>query len=248
MQRARAILEGKPVDMPAMNVATANPPLPQGAPSQSHTQSQFWESGPDGFELPPLGDDYDDARNGYALDFFTSQPVPRDQMVPVDLDINGQRRRVWASRESAQRALAGDAQIATVNYGGASRPWFEARDQYNPWNGFGSQFLQMMAMNMLINSMFNSGGYGANYGGYNSQFGGVYGGDHNNDWNRHNDRSRDYENSREQPDSRVETASHEAGEASLGSPFSDGDWSSSDNSGSSSLDIFGSGSSGSDSS
>jgi tetratricopeptide (TPR) repeat protein len=244
MQRARNVLNGLDADAGLqpqvasgndVNVAGAlqSGPIPAGA-------RHVWEEGE--FEVPPLGANMPGAQPGYALDFFTSQPVPRDQMVPVDIDINGQQRRVWATPDSAQRALNGDPQIATVNSGGQSQAWFDT-PRYNPWNDWGSQALQMIALNVLINSMMNSGrsyGYGNGYGGYDSGYGGGYGGN----WNDDREATRGDGLLRDQGyDSRMDDTATSAGGASLESPF-DRDWSGvNDNTsaGGASLDVFGGG-------
>jgi tetratricopeptide (TPR) repeat protein len=252
MQRARNVLQGKPVDegvqLPA-TPAMARDALARDALTSTHNG----HNGATGVvQVPPLGSDLPGAQPGYALDFFTSQPVPRDQMVPVDLEINGQKRRVWASRDSAQRAAAGDPPIAAIDYGGRPRAWFDVPD-YNPWQSFGSQVLQMMTINMLLNQVM--GGYSmgsgwSSYGGYgggwfDSGYHGGYDDGYSAGYNRGHEeyapsRSDDY-------DARMHDTSTQAGQASLDSPFSGGSWSGAgSNAGSASLDVFGgSGSSGS---
>ncbi len=163
--RSRAILEGKPLPEPRATAYDAG-----GGPGSLLPPSMQNTNAPNAdepFEIGPLGQGYAGARPGYGLDFFTSEPVPLDQMVPVDLDVNGQKRRVWASHDSAQRAMSGQAQVATVQYQGQNVPWYQAQQQYNPWNDFGSTMLTMMAMNMMMNTMFSPFGYGGmGYGGF----------------------------------------------------------------------------------
>ena len=90
------------------------------------------ENAPHVVEVPPLGSDLAGARTGFALDFFTSQPVVRRKMVPVDLTVGTQRRRVWAARDTAARVLAGDTRIAVMDYGSAQRAWFDV-PHFDPW-------------------------------------------------------------------------------------------------------------------
>lgn len=90
------------------------------------------ESSPHIIEVPPLGSDLAGARVGFALDFFTSQPVVRRKMVPVDLTVGTQQRRVWAARETAARVLAGDSQIAVMDYGSGKRAWFDV-PHFDAW-------------------------------------------------------------------------------------------------------------------
>jgi cbb3-type cytochrome oxidase subunit 3 len=186
---SRAVLEGKPIPAPAMAGVGGGGDFGGGAFSGFGNDGGTGSMLPPGmgrqqandYEIAPIGADYPGARPGYALDFFTSEPVPIDQMVPVDIDVNGQRKRVWASRDSAQRALSGQPQVATVDYNGQRVPWYGAPERYNPWSDFGSNMLQMMAINMMLNSMFqphysvihhhhdHGGGYGGGYdnsGGY----------------------------------------------------------------------------------
>ncbi|MDF2440182.1 MAG: hypothetical protein JWN98_1166 [Abditibacteriota bacterium] len=210
MQRSRNILEGKPEDEGIYDA-----PAPQlGANRMAGALNEADND----YEIAPIGADYPGARPGYALDFFTSQPVPIDEMVPVDIDVNGQSRRVWASRDSAQRAMNGEAQVATVPYQGQQVPWYGAPQQYNPWNDFGSSMLQMVAMNMMINSLFHPGYSTVHHYHHGDSYGNGGG-----NWDSGN-------NGSGQDNSNV-------GVADLDAPF----WGSADDSGvaSTSLDIFG---------
>ena len=244
MQRARNVLEGNPADAGVSRTANQN---------NGQGQSQTAGAADDAYEIPPLGTDEPGARAGYALDFFTSEPVPRDSMVPVEIEIGGQRRRVWASPQSAQRALNGQPQVATINANGRQMPWYNAPQSYNPWNDWGSTMLNMMAVNMMMDSIFRPH-YGYGYGGFGGGFGygGGYGGttiinnydNDNGNWNSNRDDS-----SYNSADNRIDNTSPDyggAGVSSLDSPFAGGGndpVSSGYDGGSSSLDIFGSGSS-----
>lgn len=244
MQRARNVLENKPEN------DGVQAPSGDGAPHMStHARGNITQTPPDVIEVPPLGADLPGARQGYALDFFTSQPVLRNEMVPVDLEVNGQKRRVWASRQSAQNALAGQPQIATVNNGGQQRAWFDV-PQYNPWQNFGSTMLQMMTMNMLLNSMMgHSYAFGGGYGGYGGYSGGWfdsgYQGGYNEGYNDGLHHGGGYGGGSDGYDNRTQDVANQAGEASFDSPFAGGGgWGgSSDDAGSSSMDVFGGGSS-----
>jgi hypothetical protein len=198
---ARAVLEGKPLPQAAMAGAGA---LTQGGggnyggagsmlpPAMQTGGMQTGNFNPNAGDLGPMGAGYPGAQPGYALDFFTSQPTPIAEMVPVELEVNGQRQRVWASRDSAQRALSGQPQVATVQYQGQQVPWYNAPQYYNPWNDFGSTMLQMMAVNMMMDSMFrphhsfyhyhhyDTGYYGHDYHGGPSGYGGHSGHDSGN--------------------------------------------------------------------
>ena len=220
MKRARNILEGKPEDEGIYEA-----PAPQFGGGRMAGAFANQNNAQNDYEIEPIGADYPGARPGYALDFFTSQPVPINEMVPVDIDVNGQRRRVWASRDSAQRAMSGQAQVATVPYQGQQVPWYGAPQQYNPWNDFGSTMLQMMAMNMMINSLFHPAYSTVHH--YHHGDGG-YGGGHDSGGNWDSGNS-GYDNSGD-------------ASANLDAPF----WGSGDDSGvaSTSLDIFGSSDSG----
>ena len=180
--RSRAILEGRPLPEPQANqqISSSGP----GSMLPPAMQNSNAPGANEPFEIGPLGQGYQGARPGYGLDFFTSEPVPLDQMVPVDIDVDGQKRRVWASHDSAQRALSGQAQVATVQSQGQNVPWYQAPQQYNPWHDFGSTMLTMMAMNMMMNTMFSPFGYGGmGYGGgfdHHGGYGGGYGGGYDN--------------------------------------------------------------------
>ncbi len=174
IENANAVLEGKP----APHIASNSPQLSSGGSGGQMAQPPGF--GQD-FDVAPLGTSYPGARPGYALDFFTSQPTAIADMVPVEINVNGQKQRVWASRDSAQRALSGQPQVASVQQGGQMVPWYNAPQQYNPWNNFGSNLVQMIAMNAVINSIFQPSQYhvysGPDYYGYNgSYYGGGYGG------------------------------------------------------------------------
>ncbi len=171
IENANAVLEGKP----APHIASNSPVLASGG--QMTQPPAFGQD----FDVAPLGTSYPGARQGYALDFFTSQPTAIADMVPVEINVNGQKQRVWASRDSAQRALAGQPQVASVQYGGQMVPWYNAPQQYNPWSDFGTNMVQMIAMNAVLNSIFQPSPYniyrGPDYYGYNgSYYGGGYGG------------------------------------------------------------------------
>lgn len=173
IENANAVLEGRPAPNIASNSQLANAGGGQMMQGGGYDQD---------FDVAPLGTSYPGARPGYALDFFTSEPTPIVDMVPVEINVNGQRQRVWASRDSAQRALSGQPQVATVDYGGQMVPWYNAPQQYNPWSGFGTSVVQMVAMNAVLNSVFHSGHDVHHYHHYNGPdysgggYSGGYGG------------------------------------------------------------------------
>lgn len=234
MQRAHNILQRKPEDEGVQQLQAATPAASGSALPHHATGSPLPSANSgDVVEIPPIGANYPGAQQDYALDFFTSQPVPIAQMVPVEIEVNGQRRRVWASPQSAQSALAGNPQIATMNYQGQSRPWFDVpQTQYNPWHDFGSTMLQMMAFNMMWDAMTDRHSY------YNSGWGGGYGGG-GYGWNDYNQGG--YINRDAGYDNRMQDAGSAAGAASINSPISGGWDTTPDNAGSASLDVFGGG-------
>ncbi len=208
MQSARDVLQSRsphtvappaPASAPASD-ASANGLSPGGAPvnhaAPNNGQADSATPSTETIEVPPLGSGLNGALPDYALDFFTSQPVPRAQMVPVDLEVDGQKRRVWASRQSARNALNGEPQIAIVPCEGGQRAWFDV-PQYNPWQSSGTQVLQMMSINTLLNSMSD----------HSYLFGSGYSGD----------------NGSNNSDNRMNEAGHDADAASLDSPLN-GDW------------------------
>lgn len=217
MQRARNFLEGKPEDEGIYEA-----PAPQFGGGRMAGAFGAGNPAQNDYEIAPIGADYPGARPGYALDFFTSEPVPINQMVPVDIDVSGQRRRVWASPDSAQRAMSGQAQVATVPYQGQQVPWYGAPQQYNPWNDFGSTMMQMMAMNMMMNSLFHPA-YSSVHHYHHSDGGGGYAGG--------------YDNGGHSSGGGYADNNSGADSTSLDAPF----WGSGDDSGaaSTSLDIFG---------
>ena len=120
------------------------------------------ETAPHIIEVPPLGSDLAGARAGFALDFFTSQPVVRRKMVPVDLTVGTQIRRVWAARETAARVLAGEAQIAAMDYGSGKRAWFDV-PHFDAWRGENESLetlpLSEIAAAMAAQNQHLGGGY-----------------------------------------------------------------------------------------
>ena len=200
MQRAREVLS-------IAIGATASGATPTGAtPTGATSNAGVWADGD--YEIPPLGENLPGARPGYALDFFTSEPVLRSQMIPVEIELGGRRRRVWASPQSAARSSQ-DPQIATSNDQAGSRAWFDT-PSYNPWTNFGAQTLQMVAMQTVFSAM--AGGHGGYHAGYNSGFDSHSGGQGTND-------QADAAASPYDSDEPIE-----AGEASLDSPLVGENW------------------------
>lgn len=221
IQRAQNVLKGRPENEGVQSLPAAAPTA-SGAMGPGTGRGAYSQPGSDVIEMPPVGANYPGAQPGYALDFFTSQPVPVNQMVPVEIEVNGERRRVWASPQSAQNALSGNPQIATVPYQGQQQPWFDV-PQYNPWHDFGSSMLQMAALGMVFNAFSNRGSY------YQSGW--------------HNDRNYyDYDGGGWMPrdsgyEHRMSEAGRDAGQSSFNDPFGGA----ANDGGASSLDVFGGG-------
>jgi len=101
--------------------------------------------------------------------YFTG--IPSDQLQPVEIAINGQRRTVMASPEAIHGLQSGQPpQIAGDQVQGQFMPWYRVPN-YNPsvgpqsYGGFGSgSFFGDMLMFSAISSMFN----GWNHQGYQS--------------------------------------------------------------------------------
>jgi hypothetical protein len=193
-------------------------------------------------QVPPLGLDLPGARSGYALDFFTSEPVPRDEMVPVDLEINGQKRRVWASPDSAQRAVDGPPPIATIEEDGQARAWFDV-PSYNAWQSYGSPALQITTMHMLLGQMPEGCSLGSARSGPGANSGGWFDRDYQGDLGSDRAAGRDNEGVPLPFADDNQTMHHSSTQASRETPFRNGSHSSGDTAGSAVLDVVDSGAS-----
>lgn len=129
-----------------------------------------------------------------GVSFFSGRPMPADQLVPVTIVIQGQKRTVMATREEAEAIQRGETPPvrAFQDERGQYVPWYENqrydpyRDYYGGW-GYGGGGLGTLVNLYLLTSLFGGGmfgGYGGwGWGGYGwGMPGGYYGGGwgHNN--------------------------------------------------------------------
>jgi tetratricopeptide (TPR) repeat protein len=111
-----------------------------------------------------------------GVSFFSGQPLPKGQLVPVQLVIDGQKRTVMASREEAEQIKRGQTpQVRAFDDGnGQYVPWYENRrydpyrDYYGGWGmgGFGGGMGTFVNL-FLLSQLFGGGlfhGYGYGYG------------------------------------------------------------------------------------
>jgi uncharacterized membrane protein YgcG len=110
-----------------------------------------------------------------GVDFFTGQYA--DDLQPIEIAIDGNRRTVMASRDSIQALQSGQApQIAGQNLNGRFTPWYGVPD-YEPGYGRGYGFggggsiVGDLLMFSAFNSLFNPFDRGYDrHGSYNSGF------------------------------------------------------------------------------
>lgn len=110
-----------------------------------------------------------------GVSFFSGQPLPASELVPVTLVIQGQKRTVMASREEAAAIARGETpQIrAFRDESGNYVPWYERRD-YDPYRDYygnrgmfsGTDFISLYLLSQMMGPGLY-GGYGPwGYGGY----------------------------------------------------------------------------------
>ncbi|MDQ2686622.1 MAG: tetratricopeptide repeat protein, partial [Armatimonadota bacterium] len=111
-----------------------------------------------------------------GVSFFSSQPAPLGQLVPVTITVGGQSRQVLATPAEADELRQGRMpQVRAFNVGGREVPWYEY-DGYDPyrdywryhnagWGGFGSGVLAGYIGSELLGSLF-APHYGYGGGGY----------------------------------------------------------------------------------
>ncbi|MEO7717761.1 MAG: hypothetical protein ABIY70_16295 [Capsulimonas sp.] len=137
-------------------------------------------------------------QNQRGVSFFSSQPAPLNNLVPVTITVNGESRQVLATPEEADDLRRGQMpQVRAFNVNGQQVPWY-AYNQYDPyrdywhyqnsgWGGFGGGLLAGWVGAEVLGSLFAphyGGGFGhsgyaystdnAYYQGYNdaANFGG----------------------------------------------------------------------------
>lgn len=134
-----------------------------------------------------------------GVSFFSGRPMPADQLVPVTMVIQGQKRTVMATREEAEAIARGETPPVRAFDDGRGQyvPWYENRG-YDPYRdyyggGFGGGGLGTLVNLYLLTSLFGGGmfgGYGGwgfggfgygmpmggGFGGYGGNNGGLFGG------------------------------------------------------------------------
>ncbi len=104
-----------------------------------------------------------------GVSFFSGQPLPASELVPVTIVVQGQKRTVMASRDEAEAIARGETpQVrAFPDANGRYVPWYENRgydpyrDYYGGWgynSGVGTFVDLYLLSNLLGGGMF--GGYG----------------------------------------------------------------------------------------
>ena len=118
-----------------------------------------------------------------GVSFFSGQPLPKSELVPVQIVIDGQKRSVMATRQEAAQIMRGETPNVRAFDDGRGNyvPWYESRG-YDPYRsyygGYGSggglgTFVNLMTLSYLFNGGGIFGGYGG-WGGYG--YGHGYGG------------------------------------------------------------------------
>ncbi len=121
-----------------------------------------------------------------GVSFFSGQPLPASQLIPVTIVIGGKKRTVMASRDEANAIARGETPNvrAFPDEQGQYTPWYENRrydpyrDYYGGWGGgYGrGGGLGTLVDLYLLSSIFGGGMFGG-YGGWG--YGGVgWGGPH----------------------------------------------------------------------
>lgn len=108
--------------------------------------------------------------NERGVSFFSGQPMPMSELVPVTMVIDGQKREVLATREEAETIRRGETpRIRAFEQDGRQVPWYENRnydpyrDYYGGW-GYGGGFGSLVNLYLLTN-LFGGGLFGG-YGGW----------------------------------------------------------------------------------
>ena len=113
--------------------------------------------------------------NERGVSFFSGQPLPSSELVPVTIVVQGKKRTVMASREEAATIARGETPEVRAfrDDSGQYVPWYEYRS-YDPYRDYygnrglfsGSDFVSLYLLSQLMGpGMY--GGYGPwGYGGY----------------------------------------------------------------------------------
>lgn len=110
-----------------------------------------------------------------GVSFFSGQPLPSSELIPVTIVVQGQKRTVMASREESAAIARGETpQIrAFRDDSGNYSPWYERRD-YDPYRDYygnrgmfsGTDFVSLFLLSQMMGPSLY-GGYGPwGYGGY----------------------------------------------------------------------------------
>ena len=116
-----------------------------------------------------------------GVSFFSGQPLPASELVPVTMVIGGQKRTVMVSRDEAAAIQRGETpQVRAFEQDGRYVPWYENRgydpyrDYYGGWGGGGFGGMGTFVNLFMLSQLFGGGLFGG-YGGWG--FGGMgYGG------------------------------------------------------------------------
>jgi thioredoxin-like negative regulator of GroEL len=105
-----------------------------------------------------------------GVSFFSGQPAPRHELVPVTMVIDGQKREVLATREEAEAIQRGETpRVRAFEEDGRQVPWHENRrydpyrDYYGGW-GYGGGMGSLVDL-YLLTHLFGGGLFGG-YGGW----------------------------------------------------------------------------------
>ncbi|MCW3062623.1 MAG: hypothetical protein JWQ02_4444 [Capsulimonas sp.] len=113
-------------------------------------------------------------QNQRGVSFFSSQPAPLNNLVPVTITVNGESRQVLATPEEADDLRRGQMpQVRAFNVNGQQVPWY-AYNQYDPyrdywhyqnsgWGGFGGGLLAGWVGAEVLGSLF-APHYGGGFG------------------------------------------------------------------------------------
>jgi tetratricopeptide (TPR) repeat protein len=109
-----------------------------------------------------------------GVSFFSGQPMPASELVPVEIVIGGQKRTVMASRYEAEAIARGETPpVRAFEENGQYIPWYEYRG-YDPYRdyyrgGFGDAlgtFVSLYAISSLLGPAMWVGYSPWGYGGY----------------------------------------------------------------------------------
>ncbi|MBC8141475.1 MAG: hypothetical protein H7Y38_08550 [Armatimonadetes bacterium] len=123
-------------------------------------------------------------KNERGVSFFSGQPMPKSELVPVTMVIDGQKRTVMATRSEAAQIMRGETPAVRAFDDGRGNyvPWYESRG-YDPYHsyyggyGMGGSGLGTFVNLMTLSYLFSGGGIFGGYGGWGGYgYGHGYGG------------------------------------------------------------------------